>query len=390
MIWARNGGSVGPVHLKRTESMLVRPQKTRFEEALELECGRVLKPFELAYESYGTLNQDRDNAVLVCHGLTGDGHAAGRHHRLEGRVGWWDATIGPGKPFDTDRFFVVCSNVIGGCDGSTGPSSIDPETGRPYGLRFPVVTVGDMVEAQVRLADRLGIDSFHSLAGGCMGGFQVLEWMTRYPARVRNAIVISSTARVSTHTLGLWEVMRQAIMRDPAFNGGDYYGGELPHAGFGVAQMVGMMTWMSREVMEQRFGRRIRGGDVPSYTIGPEFEFQHFLHELGRNAAERFDANSLIYLTKAMDYFDFARTSGDLAEAFSSAKARTLLVSYASDWRYPPEEMEEIRVALQKAGVPVEHVILESAFGHGAFSHDSEGLGNLVREFLASSGLREN
>ncbi len=365
--------------------MLVKPKKAKFEEALELESGRVLQPFELAYETYGSLNAERDNAILICHGLTADGHAAGRHHRLDGRVGWWDATIGPGKPFDTDRFFVVCSNVIGGCDGSTGPSSIDPETGRPYGLRFPLVTIRDMVHAQARLADHLGIEAFHSLAGGCMGGFQVMEWMIRYPSRVRSVILISSSPRVSTHTLGLWEVMRQAIMRDPAFNGGDYYGKELPRAGFGVAQMVGMMTWMSRDVMESRFGRRVRGDGELSYTLEPEFEFQHFLHELGRNAADRFDANSLIYLTKAMDYFDLSREFSDLVQAFRKLKAMTLLVSYASDWRYPAEELDEIRVALEQIGTPVEHTILDSPFGHGAFSHDSEGLGNLVREFLKNS-----
>jgi homoserine O-acetyltransferase len=362
--------------------MIVTTHTMSFTEPLPLQSGRNLPAYDIAYETYGALNRDRSNAVLVCHGLTADAHAAGKHSEDDNRPGWWDTAIGPGKALDTNRFFIVCSNVIGGCGGSTGPSSIEPGTGRPYGLRFPVVTIRDMVDAQARLADGLGIQRFHTVVGGCMGGFQVMKWMARHPKRLAHAIIIGATPRTTAHNLGLWEVFRQAIMRDPNFNHGDYYDGEGPCSGFGLAQMFGMMVWMSREVMAKRFGLRLIDGKDPSYSIEPEFEFQAFLHKIGANAGTRFDANTLIYLTKAMDYFDMSRGRGSLAEAFEETTAKTLLVSYASDWRYPPAEMNETRVALEANGVEVRHEILESHFGHGAFTYDSERILKVIKSFV--------
>lgn len=363
--------------------MIVETSKASFDVRLPLESGRVLEGFELAYETYGTLNGGRTNAILICHGLTANAHAAGLHSYLDDCPGWWDAAIGPGKPFDTDRYFVVCSNVLGGNGGSTGPASPDPTNKKPYGLRFPVMTIGDMVAAQVHLADRLGIRQFSCVAGGCMGGFQVMEWMSRHPERLSSAIVISATPSISAHSLGLWEVIRQAIMRDPHFNGGDYYEGERPNLGMGLTAMFGMMIWMSPEVMTKRFGLKLAGGrQKPSYSLEPEFEIQEFLHTIDLNARNRLDANSLIYLTKAMDYFDLRRGRKALSEAFSGLKARTLLVSYRSDWRYPPEEVDEIRAVLEESGLPVHHAVLDSPFGHGSFIYDSAGVGERIRDFL--------
>lgn len=363
--------------------MLVETKKAFFDIRLPLDGGGAIQGPELAYETYGALNSGRTNAILICHGLTADAHAAGLHSCIDERPGWWDVAIGPGKPFDTDRYFVVCSNVLGGSGGSTGPASVDPRTTRPYGLRFPVVTIGDMASAQVLLADYLGIERFHCVAGGCMGGFQVLEWMSRYPERLAGAVAISTASSTSAHTLGLWEVMRQALMRDPHFNGGDYYEGERPASGMGLAAMFGMMVWMSPEVMVKRFGIRLTGGRrIPSYTLGPQFEIQEFLHAVDRNARDRLDPNSIIYLTKAMDYFDLSRSRGSLSEAFVGLKVPTMLVSYRSDWRYPSAEAETIRAALEELGLQARHHVLDSPFGHGSFIYDSAGVGELIRSFL--------
>lgn len=363
--------------------MIVTPQSAVFDEPLALDSGRELSEFTIGYETYGRLNSQADNAILVCHGLTHNAHAAGKHHPDDARPGWWDVAIGPGKPFDPDRFFVVSSNVIGGCGGSSGPSSPDPATGKPYALNFPVVTIGDMVAAQARLTDRLGIRRWRAVAGGCMGGYQVMEWMSRFPERVAAAVVITATAATSAHTLALWEVIRQTIMRDAKFNGGDYYGGDWPLAGLGLSSMVGMVIWMTREVMAQRFGRQLAGREELSYELEADFEIQAFFQRIGDNADKSFDPNSLIYLTKAMDYFDLLRGQSGLAEAFAGVDSPTLLVSYDSDWRYPSQEMDQIRLALEQVGAPVEHRVLKSSFGHGAFIYDGEGLCAVLSDFLA-------
>lgn len=355
-----------------------------FEEALELDSGAVLPRFDIAYELYGELDERRDNAILACHGLTAGAHAAGAAGE-GGPPGWWDALVGPGKPLDTDRYCVLCANVIGGCDGSTGPSSQEPGADRAYGPRFPAVTFGDSVRAHARLADRLGIERFRAAAGGCVGGFQVMEWMARYPQRLDAAIVISATPRTTAHNLALWEVVRQAITRDPEFNGGDYYDGAGPLSGLGLASMVGTLVWMSRDVMAQKFGLRLLEGSELRYLHEAEFEMQAFMRRIGDNASNRFDANSLICLTRAMDYFDLTRGAGNLAEVFSGWHGRTLLISYASDWRYPAAEMEEIREALEQIDAPVEHRTLDSGFGHGAFVYDADGAGEEIRRFLAAT-----
>jgi homoserine O-acetyltransferase len=287
--------------------------------------------------------------------------------------------IGPGKPFDTERFCVRCSNVIGGCGGSTGPAATQPGTGRPYGLRFPVVTISDMVAAQAILADALGIKQFYAIAGGCMGGFQVLEWMAGHPGRLRNAICISATPRTSAHCIALWQVMRDAVRLDPNFREGDYYDGEPPAAGLALGTRFGMLIRMSRETMERRFGLRLLH-EEPRYRLDQEFEVEAFLQRIRGGA---FDANSLLYLTRAMDYFDLTRGGLTVESLFSCAPFRTLLVSYRSDWRYPPEGVDEIRAALAHNKAAVEHHVLDSEFGHGAFVYDHRELAGLIRSFLA-------
>ena len=360
-------------------------KKLLFNSPIKLQSGKILDSFDIAYETYGNLNSAKDNAILICHGLTSDAHVAGEVDVTGSRKGWWEAAVGPDKPFDTNKYFVICSNVLGGCGGSTGPSSINVATKSPYGLKFPVVTISDMVNAQARLADRLGIDTFHAVVGGCFGGFQVLEWMRSYPTQIRNAIVISATPRTTTHNLGLWEVIRQAIIRDPDFNGGDYYGKKMPASGMALAQMFGIMIWMDRKVMRDRFGLKLTNDREPSYTLEPEFQFQAFIHDIGKNAVGRFDPNSLIYLTKAMDYFDLTHNRGSLAEVFRNLQCRTLLIGYRTDWRYPPEEMAEISEALSANRKPNELRVLDSNFGHGAFMYDSSGALNIIREFMATA-----
>jgi len=364
--------------------MIVRPQSMTMHTPLSLASGQALPGFTMAYETYGEPSPARDNAILICHGLTATQHAAGRHEPSDAKPGWWDAAIGPGKPFDTQRYFVVCANVPGGFGGSTGPAALHPETGKPYGMGFPMLTIGDMVEAQARLADSLGIECFHTIAGGCMGGFQVLEWLQRHPERLARALVISAGPRVSTHTIALWKVLSDAIRSDPAWNRGDYYGGQGPESGMALAARIGSLFWMSREAMAKRFALRTVDGKALSYGFTPDFEVEAFLDNVGRGAGQKIDANSLLYLMRAMSYFNLSRGVPDLAGVFAGVCSRTLLVSYASDWRYPPEETEELARAMAAAGVPVAHRVFDSTFGHGAFIYDFEGLGQAIGEFLAA------
>lgn len=365
--------------------MIVNAQRAAFGTPLALESGHQLAEFSIAYETYGELNARRDNAVLVCHGLTSTQHAAGRHDPADAKPGWWDAAIGPGKPFDTERYFVVSSNALGGFGGSTGPASIDPATGRPYGMRFPVVNIADMVEAQRHLADRLGIARFHTVTGGCMGGFQALEWLKRYPQRVANALIISAGPRVSTHTIALWHVLSEAIRIDPAWQRGDYYDMTPPQAGMALAARIGSLFWMSREVMDQRFALKTVDNQPLSFGFTADFEVEAFLERIGHGAAEKIDANSLLYLMRAMSYFDLSRGAPSLQAALDGVDARTLLVSYANDWRYPPRETEELAQALTAVGAPVSHRVFDSDFGHGAFIYDFDDLGTVIGEFLATA-----
>lgn len=355
----------------------------RFDQPLTLDSGAVLPRVDVAYETYGELNTAADNAVLVLHGLTGTQHAMGVSPDSD-RPGWWDAAIGPGKAIDTERYFVVSPNALGSYGGSTSAASPDPNTNRAYGSRFPIATIGDSVESQVRLTDRLGISRYRAILGGCFGGFQAMEWMARHPDRVGSAVVISATPRTSAHNTALWSVLRAAIRSDPNWKGGDYYDGPAPDAGMGLAAMFGALFWMSREVFESKFGLRRIASEEPAYGFEPEYAVEEFLEGVNRNAAGRIDANALLYLTRAIDYFDMSRGHVDLAAAFSGYAAPSLLISYTGDWRYPAEDMEEIATALRSNGTACRHETLDSPAGHGGFLYDTERLAPLISAFLSA------
>jgi homoserine O-acetyltransferase len=363
---------------------LVERRYATWHEPLLLDGGVALAPMTLAYETYGELSQTRDNAVLLLHALSGDAHAAGRHTLADRKPGWWDAMIGPGRPFDTDRYFVICSNVLGGCQGSTGPSSLDPSTGRLYGARFPVITVADMVRAQTRLLDRLGIRQLLAVAGGSMGGFQALEWAIAYPERIRGAILLATSARSSAQMLAWNAIGRHAIMSDPRWRDGDYYDSEPPNDGLAVARMIGHITYLSEPSLERKFGREFRDGVGPRFALGPEFAIESYLAHQGASFNARFDANSYLYITKAMDYWDLPAQYGSLDAALARSRAAFLLLSFTSDWLYPTSESLIIAHALRRVGRPFEHVELESVAGHDAFLVDYEPQGPIIEEFLAS------
>ncbi len=366
---------------------LVERRYATWQEPLVLDSGARLAPVTLAYETYGELSPARDNAILLLHALSGDAHAAGRHRPSDPKPGWWDVMVGPGRPFDTERYFVICSNVIGGCQGSTGPSSVDPATGRPYGARFPVITIADMVRAQARLIDALGIETLLAVAGGSMGGFQALEWAIAYPRRVRGAILLATSARSSAQTVAWNAIGRRAIMSDPRWRGGDYYGDEPPIDGLAVARMIGHITYLSEPALEQKFGRAFQEGSRPGFTLGPEFAIESYLEYKGASFNARFDANSYLYITKAMDYWDLPAQYGSLEAALARARARFLLLSFTSDWLYPTAESRTIADALRRLDRSVEHIELESIAGHDAFLVDTEPQAPIIAEFLASLGL---
>jgi homoserine O-acetyltransferase len=366
-----------------TEKMVVSTQHVVFE-GLTLESGTRISPVDVAFETYGTLNAARDNAVLIEHAFTGDAHAAGISEET-GKPGWWDNCIGPGKPFDTDQYFVICANVLAGCSGTTGPSSINPATGKPYAMSFPVVTVRDMVRLQKMLVEHLGIDSLLAVAGGSMGGMLALEWAVSFPESVRAAIVIASTARHSAQQIAFNEVGRQAIMADPDWNGGDYYEGNPPGRGLAVARMVGHITYMSDESMRQKFGRRLRDREKLSLDEEGEFEVANYLKHRGSQFVTRFDANSYLYITKAMDYFDLANGSGSLAEAFEQVDTRFLVISFSSDWLYPSYQSQEIVRTLRRRNHDVAYCELQSNYGHDAFLVEVAEQADLIRGFLAST-----
>ncbi|MBU4193830.1 MAG: homoserine O-acetyltransferase [Actinobacteria bacterium] len=344
-----------------------------------LDSGEKLVPITVAYETYGDLNEDRSNAILVLHALSGDAHAAGLH-KGQNKPGWWDDMIGPGRAFDTDKYFVVCSNVLGGCKGTTGPSSINPSTGRPFGTDFPLVTIPDMVRLQGQLLDHLGIDRLLSVAGGSMGGQQVLEWLVSYPYRVQSAIVIATAARHSPQQIAFNEVGRQAIMADPDWQNGRYYGGESPAKGLSVARMVGHITYMSDISMAEKFGRRT-GGNGKAHPFSNGFEVEDYLHYRGLSFVDRFDANSYLYITRAIDEYDATR-GGNLADAFKGLKAKILVLSFKSDWLYPSYQSLEIVRACKTAGVDVTYCEINSTYGHDAFLLEVDEETTLVSHFL--------
>jgi homoserine O-acetyltransferase len=345
---------------------------------LKLECGKSLGPVTLAYETYGTLNAERSNAILVCHALSGDAHAAGVHEG-DDNPGWWEDMIGPGKAFDTDRYFVVCSNVIGGCKGSTGPSSINPKTGKPYALDFPMITVADMVNAQRHLIDHLGIERLLSVAGGSMGGMQVLQWVASYPERVRSAIPIATALKHSPQQIAFNEVVRQSIMADPDWRQGNYYEYGQPAKGLAVARMIGHITFMSDQSMEEKFSRRLKNGDY-SFKFGADFEVEGYLRYRGDSFVKRFDANSYLYITKAIDYFDLS--NGKLVSREKPIDTRFLVISFKSDWLYPSYQSQEIIRQLKAGVIEATSCEIASTYGHDSFLVEIEEQTHLIRHFL--------
>jgi homoserine O-acetyltransferase/O-succinyltransferase len=363
--------------------MIVKTNFVRFD-SLTLDCGATLAPVDVAYETYGVLNAARSNAILALHAFTGDAHAAGISEE-GGKPGWWDNMIGPGKAFDTNKYFVICSNVLGGCQGTTGPSSINPKTDRPYGMAFPVITIGDMVRLQELLIDHLGIDRLLAVAGGSMGGMKALEWAVNHPNRVVAALPIATTTRHSAQQIAFNEVGRQAIMADLDWNGGDYYSGKGPARGLAVARMVGHITYMSDDSMREKFGRRLRGKENFGFDFEVDFEVESYLRYRGSQFVGRFDANSYLYITKALDYFDLTGGSGSLAAAVEPASARFLVISFSSDWLYPSYQSQELVSALRSRNCDVAYVELQSNYGHDAFLVDVGEQTDMVRGFLANT-----
>ena len=344
-----------------------------------LESGEKLGPITVAYETYGQLNDSKSNAILIFHALSGDAHAAG-YHQGDDRPGWWDGMIGEGKAFDISKFFVICSNVIGGCRGSTGPSSLNPKTGMPYGLDFPIITIRDMATAQSMLLDFLGIDKLLSVAGGSMGGMLALQFAVAYPNRVRSVIAIATTARHSPQQIAFNEVGRQAIMADSNWNNGDYYGGTPPVRGLSVARMVGHITYMSDASMNKKFGRRFKNS-LESNKFEPDFEVEGYLQYRGDNFVRRFDANSYLYITKALDHFDL-HDGRSLAHVLKGVPAKFLVIAFKSDWLYPAYQSREIVKACKLAGVDATYCELNSQYGHDAFLLEIEEQEYLVKHFL--------
>jgi len=374
--------SVGLVET-RTVTLFDRPG-----EELALECGRKLGPVEVAYETYGTLNESRTNAVLICHALTGDAHVAGYHHEDDRKPGWWEVMVGPGKGIDTDQYFVICSNILGGCRGTTGPSSINPATGRRWGLQFPVITIEDMVKVQKRLVEHLGIDKLLCVVGGSMGGMQVLEWTVRYPDSIVSAIPVATTARLNAQSIAFDAVGRGAILADPNFANGQYHEGPPPDRGLAIARMVGHITYLSEQGMHEKFGRELRHADCYKYDFTSEFSVETYLDHQGRAFVERFDANSYLYITKAVDYYDLAARHRSLDEAFKNTHAAFLVISFSSDWLFTPSQSRQIVDALLAGGKDVSYSEVNSPYGHDAFLLEPEVLGRLIGGFLARAAGR--
>ena len=358
-------------------------------EPLKLDCGAELAPFCIAYQTYGVLNAAKSNVVLVCHALTGDQHVA-NIHPVTGKPGWWETMVGPGKPIDTNRYFVLCANVIGGCMGSTGPSSLNPATGRSYGLDFPVITVRDMVRAQARLLDHLGIADVLSVLGGSMGGMQVLEWAASYKDRVYSAVPIACAARHSSQNIAFHEVGRQAVMADPEWSQGRYLDEDKsPRKGLAVARMAAHITYMSDDALHRKFGRNLQDRDKVTFGFDADFQVESYLRHQGLSFVDRFDANSYLYITRAMDYFDLAADHGGvLANAFTGTKTRFCLVSFTSDWLFPTEESREIVHALNAVAADVSFVELKTDNGHDSFLLHEPELFDTIRGFLSAAALK--
>ncbi|RNC73225.1 MAG: homoserine O-acetyltransferase [Desulfuromonadales bacterium] len=358
---------------------IVQEQSVTFDVELRLESGRILGPVTLVYETYGELNAARSNAIMVAHAWTGNAHLAGKHSEEDTKPGWWDAIVGPGRLLDTDRYFVICSNVLGSCYGSTGPASVNPKTGKRYNLSFPVITVRDMVRAQALLLDHLGIDSLLCVLGGSMGGMQALEWATQFPDRIRSAIPLATTSRPSPQAISLNAVARWAIFNDPTWKKGEYK--KNPKDGLALARGIGHITFLSDESMWAKFGRRYNARDGLFDFFG-QFEVERYLSYNGYNFVDRFDTNSFLYLAKALDLYDVAWGYESMEEAFARVKAPMQFFAFTSDWLYPPYQTEEMANVLGSLGKPVEYHLIESAYGHDAFLLEHETFAPLVRKFL--------
>ena len=368
----------------------IQHQSVTIPAALPLDSGQSLPSVTIAWQSYGALDPDRSNAVLICHALTGDQYVAS-DHPATGKPGWWARMVGPGKPIDTDRFHVICANVLGSCMGSSGPATPDAATGAPLGMAFPVITITDMVRAQAMLLDHLGIERLHAVIGGSMGGMQTLAWAASYPERLRSAIVIASAARHSAQNIAFHEVGRQAIMADPDWQGGQYYGSaRAPTKGLAVARMAAHITYLSEEGLTEKFGRRLQARDIKSFGFDADFQIESYLRHQGLAFTDRFDANAYLYITRAMDYFDLAEPhDGRLAGALANAKdVRFTLLSFDTDWLYPTRESRAIAHALNAAGAPVSFVELKAPFGHDSFLLDVPELNRVVDGFLRAGERR--
>jgi len=365
---------------------IVKEHSITFSSGIKLDSGRILSPITLAYETYGTLNENATNAILVEHAWTGSAHLAGKLHENDTKPGWWDAIVGPGRLLDTDRFFVICSNVIGSCFGSTGPASINPKTGKRYNLSFPVITVRDMVRAQKLLIDSLGIRRLLSVMGGSMGGMQVLEWATQHPGSIASAIVLATTPRPSPLAISMNAIARWAIFNDPTWRKGEY--NHSPKDGLALARGIGHITFLSDESMSAKFGRRFSARDGQFDFFG-QFEVERYLNYNGYSFVDRFDANSFLYLAKALDLYDVAWGYESLSEAFNQVQAPMQFFAFTSDWLYPPYQTEEMVTCLRELGKPVDYHLITSSYGHDAFLLEHETFAPLVAEFIADAAARE-
>ena len=364
---------------------IVKPQKAIFDSPLQLDCGKELKKIELVYETYGSLNERKDNAVLICHALSGDHHAAGYNSPDEKKPGWWDVCIGPGKPFDTNKFFIVCPNNIGGCKGSSGPNTVNPETGKLYGPSFPIVTVEDWVNTQNLLGDSLGIKKWACIIGGSLGGMQALQWTISFPEKVQNIISVAAASKLSAQNIAFNEVARQSIINDPDFRDGYYYEhGVIPKIGLSIARMLGHITYLSDDSMRQKFGRDLKEGKL-NFSYDVDFQVESYLRYQGKSFVDKFDANTYLLMTKVLDYYDPAsRFGGDLSKAFEKSISNYLIVSFTSDWRFSPERSQEIVEALVGAKKNVTYSEIEANNGHDAFLMPIPNYLNILKNFMDS------
>ncbi len=381
-----NGNQQDPQALEQARNPASHSVTFGPDKPLSLDAGMDLTPFTIAYETYGTLNEERNNAILICHALTGDQYAAS-HSPVTGKPGWWSSLIGPGKPVDTDRYFIICSNVLGGCSGSTGPASINPATGKAYGLELPVITIRDMVRAQTMLVDHLGIDQLFSVIGGSMGGMQAIQWASEYGERCRSAILIATAAHHTSQNIAFYEVGRQAVMADPDWHGGRYLDHNVtPRKGLSVARMAAHVTYMSEQSLQNKFGRNLQNRESKTFSFDADFQIESYLRHQGMTFVDRFDANSYLYVTRAMDYYDLAADhDGQLAKAFMDTPTRFCLVSFTSDWHFPTSASRSIVHALNAAGASVSFVEIDTDKGHDAFLLEEPEFFDAINGFLESA-----